>query len=103
MAWKVIVAPSADADLANIVTYIARHNPKAAEKLGNLLIARAESLARFPEMGRVVPEFQDKNLREIVIRSYRIIYRLRQVNQSVEIVRFWHGARGFPSIPRLDI
>jgi plasmid stabilization system protein ParE len=46
-----------------------------------------------------VPEFRQPNLREIICRSYRIIYRLRRDNQRIEIVRFWHGARGFPHIP----
>ena len=39
-------------------------------------------------------------LREIVFRSYRIIYRVNSVDNSLEIVRFWHGAREFPQIPR---
>jgi plasmid stabilization system protein ParE len=38
-------------------------------------------------------------LREIIFRSYRIIYRMNDADQSLEIVRFWHGARGFPHIP----
>ena len=65
MAWKVIVSPSANADLANIVAYISRRNAPAAERLGNLLIDRAESIARFPEIGRTVPEYKNKLLREI--------------------------------------
>jgi plasmid stabilization system protein ParE len=31
-------------------------------------------------------------------RSYRIIYRLRREEQRINIVRFWHAARGFPRI-----
>jgi plasmid stabilization system protein ParE len=48
----------------------------------------------------MVPEFHRPELREIIFRSYRIIYRLKDADKSVEIVRFWHGARGFPHIPR---
>jgi len=77
MAWKVIVSPSANADLANIVAYISRRNAPAAERLGNLLIDRAESIARFPEIGRTVPEYKNKLLREIIVRSYRVIYHVR--------------------------
>jgi plasmid stabilization system protein ParE len=40
------------------------------------LITRAESLTTFPEIGRIVPEFHQPDLREIICRSYRIIYRL---------------------------
>jgi len=74
MGWQVIIAPSARADLESIVRFIARHNSDAAARIGYELIVRAESLAGFPEIGRVVPEFRKPNLREIVCRSYRIIY-----------------------------
>lgn len=99
MGWKVIVAPSAQADLESIVRYIAAHNADAAGRVGYELVVRAEGLGTFPEMGRVVPEFKKPDLREIVCRSYRIIYRLRHSIQQVEVVRFWHSARGFPVIP----
>jgi Plasmid stabilization system protein len=100
MGWKVILAPSAGADLESIVRYIARHNSDAAARIGYELVVRAESLAQFPEIGRLVPEFHQRNLREIVCRSYRIIYRVLPEQQSIEIARFWHGARGFPHVPR---
>jgi toxin ParE1/3/4 len=99
MGWKVIIAPSAQADLAGIVRYIARHNPDAAARLGYELITRAEKIAAFPEIGRVVPEFRRPNLREVMCRSYRVIYRLQPSAERIDIVRFWHGARGFPHIP----
>ena len=47
MGWKVIISPSAITDLHDIVSYIARHNPDAALKVGNSLIARAEFLPNF--------------------------------------------------------
>lgn len=99
MGWKVIISHSAQADLEDIVRYVARHNPEAAARLGYALIARAEALAQFPEMGRVVPEFRRTELREVVHRSYRVIYRLSAETEAIEIVRFWHGARGFPHVP----
>ena len=100
MGWKIIIAPSAQADLADIVRYIAQHNSDAAARLGYELITRAESVAAFPEIGRVVPEFRQPNLREVICRSYRVIYRLRREEERIDIVRFWHAARGFPQIPR---
>jgi addiction module RelE/StbE family toxin len=99
MGWQVIIAPSAQSDLADIVRYIAQHNSDAAARLGYELITRTERLADFPEIGRIVPEFRQQNLREIICRSYRIIYRLRPDKKQIQIVRFWHGARGFPHIP----
>jgi addiction module RelE/StbE family toxin len=99
MGWKIVIAPSAQADLSDIVRYVARHNSDAAARLGYELITRAETLANFPEIGRRVPEFRQPNLREVICRSYRIIYQLRGDEQRIDIVRFWHGARGFPRIP----
>ncbi len=99
MGWQVIIAPSAQSDLEDIVRYIAQHNPDAALRMGYELITRAESLTQFPEIGRNVPEFRLADLREIICRSYRIIYRLKRDEQCIQIVRFWHGARGFPHIP----
>jgi toxin ParE1/3/4 len=99
MGWQVIIAPSAQMDLADIVRYITQHNPDAAARLGFELITRTEILANFPELGRRVPEFNKTDLREIICRSYRIIYRLVPKDQQIQVVRFWHGARGFPHIP----
>ncbi|MCF7763979.1 MAG: type II toxin-antitoxin system RelE/ParE family toxin [Verrucomicrobia bacterium] len=66
------------------------------------MIVRADRLASFPEMGRIVPEFKRPDLREVVCRSYRIIHRLHGDRQEVQIVRFWHGARGFPQVSAGD-
>lgn len=100
MGWKVIIAPSGEADLEDIVRYIARHNPDSAARVGYALIARAERPAAFPETGRVVPEFRRPDLREVIHRTFRVIYHVKRDSGVVEIVRFWHGARGFPHIPR---
>ncbi|MBM3821674.1 MAG: type II toxin-antitoxin system RelE/ParE family toxin [Verrucomicrobia bacterium] len=100
MDFKIFLSDDALSDLERIVAYIAPHNPVAAERIGNQLLDAALSLRKFPERGRVVPEFKRPVLREIIFRSYRIIYRVNPCDQSLEIVRFWHGARGFPHIPR---
>jgi plasmid stabilization system protein ParE len=59
MGWQVIIAPSAQNDLADIVCYVAQHNSDAAARLGYELITRAERLADFPEIGRMVPDSDD--------------------------------------------
>ena len=48
------------------------------------------SLGLFPESGRVVPEYQDKNLREKIFQNYRIVYRLK--DNFIEIVIISHSA-----------
>lgn len=98
MDYKVILSPRSIQDLQEIVRYISWDNPSHAEKFGRLLIDKARSLETFPEMGRVVPELGHPEFREVIFRSYRIVYRLQKDKKLVEISRFWHGARGSPQI-----
>jgi toxin ParE1/3/4 len=99
VGFQVFLSDEALSDLERIVAYIAPHNAVAAERIGNQLLDTALSLRRFPERGRVVPEFRRTELREIIFRSYRIIYRCKEAEGTVEVLRFWHAARGFPHIP----
>lgn len=98
MDYQVVLSPSARADLRDIVRYISFDAPERAVRFGQFLISRTKGLAQFPEIGRVVPEFADSRIREIVVRSYRVIYRLDHAQHLVEVIRFWHAARGTPEI-----
>ncbi|HWD94143.1 MAG TPA: type II toxin-antitoxin system RelE/ParE family toxin [Verrucomicrobiae bacterium] len=98
MDFKIILSPRAIQDLQEIVRYISFDNPVRAESFGRELITKTRLLAAFPEMGRVVPEFGDQNTRELVHLSYRIVYRVLRKKQSIEVSRFWHGARGTPRL-----
>jgi len=98
MGYAVVLARSAEADLEAIVSYVARDNPQAALRLGRALVVALRSLEAFPQLGRVVPEFNQESLREIVRRPYRIIYRVNDAAERIEVIRFWHGARGEPEV-----
>ena len=93
MAYKVRFSHSARADINHIVRYISSDNPKQAFRFARLLIEHAMSLAQFPERGRVVPELALESVREIVVRTYRIVYRVDHQTQLIEVIRFWHAAR----------
>jgi plasmid stabilization system protein ParE len=56
-------------------------------------------LAQFPELGRMVPEEQDENIREVILPPYRIVYLVFAETHVIAIARIWHGARGEPEIP----
>lgn len=60
------------------------------------ILHAVERLADFPESGRVVPEFDQTSLREVVCRPCRIVYRVKPEEHTVEIARVWHAARGVP-------
>ncbi|MFZ1574141.1 MAG: type II toxin-antitoxin system RelE/ParE family toxin [Chromatiaceae bacterium] len=63
--------------LAEIEAFIARDDPKAGERLVDLLIARGEALADHPHPGRRLPEFPNNELREVIVGNYRLVYRVR--------------------------
>lgn len=76
MGYQVALSPSAHRDIRDIVRYISTDSKEKAVRFGRFLISSTKRLANFPEMGRVVPELRDPNIREIVVRSYRVIFLL---------------------------
>ena len=98
MDFKVIWSPSARLDLKEIVSYIAEDNAEIAQRFGLSLIDATKSLASFPEKGRVVPELRSPQVREVIFRTERIIYRVQGAQSVIEIVRVWHAARGDPEL-----
>ena len=99
MAFKIIWSEQAREDLRDIVSFIALDNPEIAESFGCLLMSKMDILVEFPKLGRIVPEKQDENIRELVFRSYRIVYQVLAEANVIAIARVWHGARGEPDIP----
>ena len=73
MDYQVTLAPSARGDLREIVRYISFDAPDRALRFGRFLVSNTGRLAQFPEIGRVVPEFNNPCIREIIVRSYRVI------------------------------
>ena len=98
MAYKLIWSPAARDDLHDIVVFIARDNPDRAMSFGYELISETDRLQEFPELGRTVPEHRNENLREIIFRPYRIVYRLDRERRLCQIARVWHSARGIPQL-----
>ena len=98
MAYKLIWSPAARDDLHDIVIFIARDNPERAMSFGYQLISQTDRLQESPESGRIVPEYENQLLREIILRPYRIVYRVNHDRKLCEIARVWHSARGIPRI-----
>jgi addiction module RelE/StbE family toxin len=96
--FKIVWTLRSREDLRYIAAFIAKDNPPAVLKLGELIFARVDTLETFPELGRVVPERNQPNIREIVVKNYRIVYRVHPKKKFLEILRVWHGARGEPVV-----
>lgn len=98
MDYQVTLSASARRDLEEIVRYISVDAPKRAWDFGNLLVSKTKRLGQFPELGKVVPEFGRDEVREIIVHSYRVIYRVNHDCHKIQIIRFWHGKRGVPRL-----
>ena len=85
-------AESALADLEEVrAWYTEQGVPEVGEKLIAEILQRIQSLADHPDMGRVVPEFDQTFLRELIQPPLRIVYR-RDAGRA-RIVRIWRGER----------
>ena len=91
---KILWSPLAVERVSEIAEYIAEDNPSAAERWVDTVFKKVEELKAFPERGRVVPEIDNKAVKELIYGNYRIIYRLEGKRLSVLTVR--HGKQILP-------
>ncbi|MBM4339271.1 MAG: type II toxin-antitoxin system RelE/ParE family toxin [Deltaproteobacteria bacterium] len=91
MARKVIWTETAWRDLEEVADYIARDSFSYSAAFVREARDAARTLAYLSERGRTVPEFNDPNIRELFVRSYRLIYQIAE--KSVYVIGFIHGAR----------
>ncbi len=82
------------ADLDAIGEYIARDDTSAAERWVMRLIGAAEKAAAAPLAGRRVPELGRADVREVFLRTYRVVYRVSEAR--LEILTVFEGRRLFP-------
>ena len=94
MAFRVVWSKTALADLHDLVRYIARDDRQVAKRFGDLIVTKVQSLQTFPRIGRIVPEYREDRLRELIMAPYRIVYEIDDGTTSLAILRIWHGARG---------
>ena len=91
MAYEIRWSPRALSNLEEITNYIAKDSEYYAAVFVKKIIALVESIPLFPLSGRIVPEYNDENIREKFYQSYRIIYRLKE--NTIEIVASFHGSK----------
>ena len=80
-----------------ILEYIEEDSPQNATKVANTIWNRIQQLKEFPELGRMVPEFNRKGIRELIVYNFRIVYRLKS-QDYIEIVGIHHSAQILPDI-----
>jgi toxin ParE1/3/4 len=83
--------PQAADDLEAICLFIARDAPQVAAAFADRVLRATDRLASHPGLGRAVPELGVQHIKEIIVGSYRVIYRVRA--DEVHLVTIHHGAR----------
>jgi toxin ParE1/3/4 len=91
MAREVVWTDAAWDDLAAATEYIARDSESYAAAFVQEVKTGAASLSDMAERGQIVPEFRDVSIRELLIRPYRLVYRVDE--RQVMIIALIHGAR----------
>lgn len=89
-------SPQAVRDLEAIRDYIATDSPRYAGLVIERIIVAVERLTSFPESGRVVPERNEPKIREIIVKPYRVVYRLKP--GLVEIAAVFRASRIPPDV-----
>lgn len=89
---QVLWAGPALRELEASLDYIARENPEAADRLGHKVHGAAGKLARFPDLGRMVPETEDPLLRELVEPPFRVMYERQE--DAIRILAVFRFERG---------
>lgn len=85
-------AESAIRDLEDLhVWYAEQGVPDVGTRLVEAIFQRVAALAGYPDRGRVVPEFDQPFLRELIHPPFRVVYR--HDSQRVRVVRVWRGER----------
>ena len=88
---RVRFTPAGRTQFLDAIAYIRRGNPVAADRFRAHAEEILRRLQRFPDSGRVVPEFPDLPYREVIVRPYRFFYRVR--DPAVWIVAVWYDAQ----------
>jgi len=82
--------------LRAIHEYAAQNSKIYADRLIDRLTRRSEQIGLFPRCGRVVPEYRREDVREVIERPYRIIYRIK--DDQIAVLAVLHSAQQMPQI-----
>ncbi|SPE31189.1 putative plasmid stabilization system protein [Acidobacteriia bacterium SbA2] len=94
---KVRFTPAGRIQLLSAIAYIAGDNPQAALRFRKKAERVLRRLSKFPDSGRLIPEFPDLPFREVIVSPYRFFYR--REGATVWVVSCWHGAQ-LPAEPK---
>ena len=88
---RIVWSEEALKDIEEIISFISKDSELYAVNFASKIISAVETLRVFPEIGRIVPEYADPKIREIIYRNYRIVYQIEE--RAVEIITVSHGSK----------
>jgi plasmid stabilization system protein ParE len=80
--------PEAVDDLGRLYDFIARYNPPAALRAVTALRNAVRQLLVHPRLGPLVPGFEPREVRALVVGDYEMRYEL--AGEAIHILRFFH-------------
>jgi plasmid stabilization system protein ParE len=89
---RVFWTDAALGQLESIRDYFARTSPEYAQRLVERIVNCSERIAAFPRSGRMVPEYEIDEVRQVIEGQYRIIYLIK--DDQIEILALIHTSRG---------
>ena len=93
---KVVLTPSAQADLEDIADYIATDSPRRALSSVRELRTATDALGEFPETWPLVPRYEVYGVRRRPHGNYLIFYEI--IRDTVFVTHILHGAQDYEAI-----
>ena len=95
MKYSVLITPAAQEELLEVFAYIYRDAPGAAEQWLAKIYKKIDTLEDFPTRCPIAPDSEHigEELRHLIFKRYRIIFRIEETDRIVRIVGVRHGAR----------
>lgn len=95
---RVFWTDAALGQLEAIRDYLAETSPEYAGRVVERLVSRSEQIVNFPRSGRMVPEYEIDEVRQVFEGAYRIIYLIKE--EQIEVLAIIHTSRG--GLPQED-
>ena len=96
MDYRIVWSPEAIEDIESIAEYIQRDSFFYAKAVVNKIFQSTNKLKEFPKIGRILPELEKEDIRELIIYNYRLVYQIKK--KHILIVAVIHGKRQFEDV-----
>ena len=89
---KIVWTDKSINDLKEVLDYISQDSIRYAHLMVSKIYQKAQIISTNPYSFKIVPEFGEPSIRELIVSYYRIIYKIK-TNHQVDILRVYHSSR----------